>query len=70
MKAYNLLLKYKLFMYARCARSMEQNGGIRFLWHGVGPYAKSRKMTSQANLRVLNQSLPPSIAYQYTTDCV
>ena len=38
---------------------MEHNGGIRLLWHGVGPYAKSRTMTSQSNFRVLNQSLPP-----------
>ena len=57
-------------MYARYARSMEQNGGIRFLWHGVGPYAKTRKITSQSNFRVLNQSLSPFIAYQYTTNCV
>ena len=53
-----------LLMYARGARSMEQNGDIRFLWHGVGPCAKSRKMTFEANFRVLNQSLPPFIAYQ------
>ena len=55
---------WPVYMYARYARSMEQNGGIRFLWHGVEPCAKSRTMTSQANFRVLNQSLPPFIAYQ------
>ena len=47
-------------MYARYARSMEQNGGIRFLWHGVGPYAKSRKMTSQANFWEIRRNIQKS----------